>query len=65
MLLSEMDDFYSLQGYLPRVVVLHLDPTLEDETRAELAELAEILHTSLTVATEGMELNIEVPVGVS
>ncbi|MDP2931137.1 MAG: MBL fold metallo-hydrolase [Chloroflexota bacterium] len=55
---SELVRFREDKGYLPRIVVIHMDPTLESEIREEVAAVAESLETPITIAHEGMEINI-------
>jgi ribonuclease BN (tRNA processing enzyme) len=55
---EELTSFRALKGYLPRVLIIHMDPPLEDEIRAEIAVIAESLNCSITLAYEGMKLNL-------
>lgn len=55
---EELIKFRELKGYLPQIVVVHMDPLLEKEIKDEVAVLAEALHASITVAYEGMQLHI-------
>ena len=56
LLKQELTSFRELKGYLPQVVVVHLNPGLEEETKAEIAAVAEDLNHPLSVGYEGMEL---------
>jgi phosphoribosyl 1,2-cyclic phosphodiesterase len=58
LLKQELAGFKKVNGYLPPVVVVHMSPNLEEEITAELAAVAEELDCSITVAYEGMEINI-------
>jgi ribonuclease BN (tRNA processing enzyme) len=58
LLLAELTALRQLRGELPRIVVVHLDPLLEDEIKEELAEVAGVLKATITVATEGMRLKL-------
>jgi phosphoribosyl 1,2-cyclic phosphodiesterase len=58
LLKQELASFQKLNGYLPRVVAVHMSPNLEAEIAAELAAVAEELECSITVAKEGMEISI-------
>jgi ribonuclease BN (tRNA processing enzyme) len=49
----ELEIFGRAQGYLPNVVVLHLNPLYEDDVRRELLEVARDLTASIEVSTEG------------
>jgi ribonuclease BN (tRNA processing enzyme) len=54
----ELTDFRKLKGYLPRVVIVHMSPHLEKEIAAEVATVAKDLNASITLAREGMEINL-------
>jgi phosphoribosyl 1,2-cyclic phosphodiesterase len=58
LLKQELAGFDKVKGYLPRVVVVHMNPYLEEEIAAELAAVAEELGCSITLAKEGMEISI-------
>ncbi|OGO40350.1 MAG: hypothetical protein A2147_00865 [Chloroflexi bacterium RBG_16_57_8] len=59
-LLQEGLDLFRRQaGYLPRIVVVHMDPSLEDELSRELATVSTNLGAQVTVAREGMELTLD------
>jgi cAMP phosphodiesterase len=53
---DELCRFRRLRGYLPEVVAVHLDPTLESEIRHELGLVADNLGVPIQVAYEGLEL---------
>ena len=50
--------FRELKGYLPPVVVVHMNPRLEKEIESEIAPLAGELNTSITLAYEGLLINL-------
>ncbi|MBI2907877.1 MAG: MBL fold metallo-hydrolase [Chloroflexi bacterium] len=56
MLKQELTAFRQLKGYIPTVVVVHVNPSQESEIGAETALVAEALDASITVASEGMDL---------
>ncbi len=58
LLKQELASFRELKGYLPRVVVVHMNPSLEKEIEAEIAPLAKELNVSITLAYEGMLLQL-------
>jgi len=58
LLKQELTSFRELKGYLPQVVVVHMNPGLEEETKAEIAAVAEDLNHPLSVGYEGMELHL-------
>jgi ribonuclease BN (tRNA processing enzyme) len=55
---QELNSFKELNGYLPQVVVVHMSPHLEKEIAAEIAAVSKTLGVSITLAYEGMELNL-------
>jgi ribonuclease BN (tRNA processing enzyme) len=58
LLLAELTDLWAVKGELPRIVVVHRDPLLEDEVVEGLAAVAKTLKTDITVAAEGMQLEL-------
>jgi ribonuclease BN (tRNA processing enzyme) len=54
----ELAEFKKLKGYLPPVIIVHMNPPLEKEIAAELAVVSQALDTPITLAREGMELNL-------
>jgi ribonuclease BN (tRNA processing enzyme) len=58
LLLKELTALKQIRGELPRIVVTHRDPLLGDKVEAELAEVADALKVTITVATEGMQLKL-------
>jgi len=55
---EELIKFRELKGYLPRVIVVHMDPTLEKEIEDEVAVVAKALNASITIAHEDMQLHV-------
>ena len=58
LLKQELTSFRKIKGYLPQVVVVHLNPGLEEETKAEIVTVAEDLNHPISVGYEGMELRL-------
>jgi ribonuclease BN (tRNA processing enzyme) len=58
LLKQELASFREINSYLPKVVVVHMSPALEKEIAAEIAAVAESLGGSITLAYEGMQLNL-------
>jgi len=58
LLKQELTVFQELKGYLPQVVVVHMNPRLEKEIEAEIAAVAKALNNSISVGYEGMQLNL-------
>ncbi len=58
LLYEELTKFMELKCYLPQVIVVHMDPAVEKEIKEELSVVAQALNTKITMAYEGMELDI-------
>ncbi len=58
LLKQELAIFRELKNYLPRVVVVHMNPMLEEDIRAEIAAVAEDLDNPITLGYEGIELHL-------
>ncbi len=56
LLKQELINFRDVNGYLPPVVAVHMNPRLEKEIEAETEAIARDLNTSITLAYEGMQL---------
>ncbi len=55
---QELQEFQRLKGYLPTVVVGHINPYFEDAIRSEVAQVASKMKANITLAHEGMRLNL-------
>ncbi|GAJ02993.1 unnamed protein product, partial [marine sediment metagenome] len=58
LLKQELATFQELKGYLPPVVVVHMNPRLEKEIEAEIAAVAKALNNPINLAYEGMQLHL-------
>ncbi len=58
LLRQELTSFQELKGYLPQVIVVHMNPYLEKEIEAEIAVVAKDLNSSIALAYEGMQLHL-------
>jgi len=58
LLKQELTDFQEIKGYLPRVITVHMNPGLEKEIEAEIAAVAQALNNPITLAYEGMQLQL-------
>ncbi len=58
LLKQELISFRELKGYLPQVVVVHINPGLEEDIKAEIAAVAEDLNHPISVGYEGMQLRL-------
>jgi len=55
---EELLAFQKERGYLPQIVTVHMDPTLEEKIKAELAEVAASLNHPITPGYEGMRIHL-------
>lgn len=55
---GELVKFRELKGYLPRIIAVHMNPSLEKEIEKEATVVAEVLSASITLASEDMRLAI-------
>ncbi|MDM8001139.1 MAG: MBL fold metallo-hydrolase [Dehalococcoidia bacterium] len=55
---ADLLEFRRLKGYLPRTVLIHLDPARESEVAAEVAEIARELDASIVLGREGMLVSV-------
>lgn len=53
LLMKELVSFRRVSGYLPRVILIHMNPRLEGEIRDEVKKVAEELGISIEMAREG------------
>ena len=58
LLRRELLEFRKLKGYVPRTVLIHLDPAHESEVAAEVAEIAQELGASIALGREGMTVSV-------
>jgi Cft2 family RNA processing exonuclease len=58
MLKEELTEFRRINGYLPKVVVIHISPQHEPEIEREVGKVAKLLGISIDLAHEGDELTL-------
>ncbi len=58
LLKEELLSFQKIKDYLPPVILVHMNPRQEKEIAAEIAPLAKELNTSITLAYEGLLINL-------
>jgi ribonuclease BN (tRNA processing enzyme) len=58
LLLGELTELRKIKGSLPRVVVIHRDPLLENKTTRQFGKVAAALRIPIAVAEEGMRLRL-------
>jgi cAMP phosphodiesterase len=58
LLLKELESFRKIKGYLPQIVLVHLNPLIEKSIRAEIREVEKVLNIKIRFGYEGMRLNI-------
>ena len=55
---QELERFRELKGYLPPVVLVHMNPMQEKEIEAEIAEVAKSLNSPIQLGYEGMQIHL-------
>lgn len=58
LLQQELDCFREIKGYLPQVVLVHMNPMEEKEIEAEIAGVARSLNTTIQLGYEGMRIHL-------
>jgi len=58
LLTEEMCAFRKAKGYVPQIVTVHMNPESEEQISIQLDEVAEALNTPVTLAYEGMQLEL-------
>jgi ribonuclease BN (tRNA processing enzyme) len=58
MLKEELIEFRRVNGYLPKVAVIHMSPQHEPQIEREVGEVARSLGISIDIAIEGEELTL-------
>jgi ribonuclease BN (tRNA processing enzyme) len=54
----ELEGFREVKGYLPRIIIVHMSPHMEKDIATQIAVVAKNLNASITLAHEGMEINL-------
>jgi phosphoribosyl 1,2-cyclic phosphodiesterase len=58
LLKDELIEFRKTHDYLPRIITVHMNPSLENEIAGELNEVARVLGCDISVAREGLEIQV-------
>ncbi len=58
LLLKELTSFQTIKGYLPQVILMHMNPVVEREIKAEVAEVENKLNIKIRFGHEGMKINL-------
>jgi len=58
LLQKELESFRELKGYLPQVVVMHINPLNEKSIKAEITTVEKALHIKIRFAREGMTIKL-------
>ncbi len=58
LLREELESFIEINGYLPQVITVHMNPLDEKGIRGELAMIAKSLNTHIRTAREGMRIDL-------
>ncbi len=56
MLEQELISFQKIRGYLPKVIVTHMNPEVEDEISDQIKQLSSKLNAQISLAYEDMEI---------
>jgi phosphoribosyl 1,2-cyclic phosphodiesterase len=55
---KELVSLKTIKGYLPRVVLVHLDPLIEDQLKKEITAVEKALKIKITFSHEGMDIRV-------
>ena len=55
---ESLNDFNDLKGYIPRIIVAHMNPSWEATVRRELAEVKQRLGLDIQISEADMVLEI-------
>jgi cAMP phosphodiesterase len=58
LLLKELETFREIKGYLPRVILVHLDPLIEKSIKSEIREVEKTLSIHIRLGHEGLKIKI-------
>lgn len=58
LLKQELLQFRQLKGYLPRIVVVHIAPQVEEQIKEEVGQVAMELGADISIGYEGMLINV-------
>lgn len=58
LLKEELLSFQKIRGYLPQVILAHMDPEDEAEIKTEVAAISKELRAAISLAYEGMEISL-------
>ncbi len=58
LLLEELTAFREMKGYLPQIFTVHICPQLEEEIKPEMAAVSAALEHPITLAHEGLEIEL-------
>jgi len=53
---KELSSFQTVKGYLPKVILTHMNSDVEDEIQNEVTQVADRLGADISLAYEGMEI---------
>jgi ribonuclease BN (tRNA processing enzyme) len=58
LLLQELESFRRIKGYLPQIVLIHVNPLEEKAIETEIAAVARSLNTKIRFGDEGMQIHL-------
>jgi ribonuclease BN (tRNA processing enzyme) len=58
LLQKELESFQRIKGYLPQIILVHMNPMAEKDIKAEIAVVEKTLHTKIRFGYEGMKISL-------
>lgn len=58
LLQRELEGFKEMKGYLPTILIIHLNPFLREEIEVEMKKVAEALSAQIILAYDGMRIKL-------
>ena len=58
LLQQELESFHELKGYLPQIILVHMNPLDEKEIETEVTAVAKALNTVIKLGCEGMRIEL-------
>jgi ribonuclease BN (tRNA processing enzyme) len=58
LLQKELESFKSIHGYLPRIVLMHMDPFIFEDLKPEIKAVEKTLGIKITLSKEGMKIKV-------
>jgi len=58
LMVTEMTRFKKIRGYLPQIVLVHINPMFEDEIKRDVESVSGELDTEVILGCEGMRFQL-------